>query len=72
MTTVAQASSARIVRVRVPLLGVEVTPLTAREFISLLLTQPKQATLALNHNLHSAYIWHESAEFRAITITRRQ
>lgn len=55
-----------LVELEVPLLAVRVTPLTASELVERLLERPSQASLVLNHNLHSVHLWYTRPTFRSI------
>lgn len=44
-------------KTRVPVLGVEVTPMTADDVVSLLSIPPTTPKLIAAHNLHSTYLW---------------
>ena len=53
----------RIGRVRVPILDVEVTPMTSREVVSWI-DRSRSKRLLLNHNLHSSYLFQTDTDFR--------
>src|SRR4051794_5326587 len=51
-------------KVRVPILDVWVTPMTASDVVSVIARRPEAPRLILNHNLHSAYLYHDDLWFK--------
>ncbi len=62
--TTQQGVGGRVRKVRIPLLDVWVTPMTAADVVSLIAARPDSPRLLLNHNLHSAYLYRENRWLR--------
>lgn len=52
-------------RLTIPLLGIEVTPMSATDVVDWVLSRTEKSLL-LNHNLHSAYLYVEDERFRSV------
>jgi N-acetylglucosaminyldiphosphoundecaprenol N-acetyl-beta-D-mannosaminyltransferase len=62
----ASAAAPSLKKVRVPTLDVVVTPMTARDVAAMVHDAPSSASLLLNHNLHSVYLFHKLPWFRQL------
>ncbi|WP_317228731.1 WecB/TagA/CpsF family glycosyltransferase [Clavibacter sp. MX14-G9D] len=56
-------------RIHVPVLDVAVTAMSARDVVARIHRAPSSATLLLNHNLHSVYLFHKLPWFRQLYAT---